>query len=92
MQALCQRVAYSKKKGIIFLLPLPLTHGFSDIWLLLPLVKPCSEEAPRASSAVTSKVPPKIFAFQDELNLKIDKDPIKMKLDCEVKAAKTGTD
>lgn len=92
MQALCQRVAYSKKKGIVFLLPLPLTHDFSDIRLILPLVKPCSEGAPRASSAVTSKVPSKSFAFQDELNLKIDKDPIKIKLDCEVKAAKTGGD
>lgn len=92
MQALCRRVAYSKKKGIIFLLPLPLTHGFSDIWLILPSVKPCSEGAPRTSSAVTSKVPPKMFAFQDELNLKIDKDPIKVKLDCEVQAAKTGGD
>lgn len=33
-----------------------------------------------------------MFAFQDELNLKIDKDPIKVKLDCEVQAAKTGGD
>lgn len=55
--------------------------------------KAMQEGASRTSSAVTSKVPPKrCLLLQDELNLKIDKDPIKVKLDCEVQAAKTGGD